>query len=1121
MVWRVQGTLNSESPEDDSLPPTSSHYLRPNRLYKVGRMGGVRAPSKPGSSKPGLASKARPYDFKIASLSISKEGLCEFETGGGDWQAEDDADLPDQRYPLSIRINKKLQLTRANGESVLMSAGESMTIENGDHFQEQSKGYWFRFQWTPINICFSSATVAQKKEYQSTAKLLGIKLAYKTFLSHHTHFLTRTAIPTHALLRASISCARIASPAFFRALTERGAAPERPQEPLPAHPGPPPVGASKEDQAAYDKTLTGWEKQLLALNADVGGDWERWWGYSWLEKDWEAAWPEEGEFPPEVASQAAEMDPKKWDRDEKRKGLFKGVLVISFRGSPAHEEADNSIVQTGGGSFFACPLLQQSPLPDSAIDLVNAIDGYKTDNAVAGASKLVFIAPLGSLDPDGEKDENTLAQLELLKDLQRLLKVGKLCQGAEIAIAIHRVDAGVLFGSDIPPTAGDATQTSGGSSSRRTQSARTQPSQPAFTQPAPPFPTGGVPGTHPESGQPAASGSGSGPGSGSMDVDQTPQSGSGSNEASQEGENDEAPSQPRKLKRRAKTGRSVFDDMLEEEVSISDSRREETHKSSRLYTQEAGRSVASTSSAGARMDAEPATPANPPAPSRTTTLKRRAGQPNVIASMFGEDDSPDKGTSSGTQSTHEQLMRTKKTRQERMAAIEEEDRLLAQQELEQSQSAATAGKKGKGREVGAAEEDEEENAGRRKRDKSAAIGSGDSDEDRQPARKRTSKKEGAAPVSKTQKRSREMSRDLGASTSSSEDESARTSKKKSKTKEKTPPPPKNKKEAAAQKKAEKEAEEREAAKLLQMKTTKRKGAQADQAFNEDFNALKIVKPVIKSMPRMEKHRFGWEEEDSDVERDRMIREDQRMGEEEDEDMDPEHWRRPTQAMFVIKTLEVDKKERPPPRTDGVVDARWEGRLNFKKFRPKNAKGPREPLSQRPQIQLVVPESQDFGLGTGYNDRKGTAFSQVQQADDEDDEEDLVRTMTNSKGRAKLTFGAKSKPKAKAPAKKPAAPSKGKGKAKQVVVDSEDEDQLESDDDPRSSHTVRADDMDVGDDETPGSSARKPAVAKKGARAPRKAAPTTLIVDDSDSDSDSGLTFRGFGKKGASSGRARR
>ena len=127
---------------------------------------------------------------------------------------------------------------------------------------------------------------------------------------------------------------------------------------------------------------------------------------------------------------------------------------------------------------------------------------------------------------------------------------------------------------------------------------------------------------------------------------------------------------------------------------------------------------------------------------------------------------------------------------------------------------------------------------------------------------------------------------------------------------------------------------------------------------------------------------------------------------------------------------------------------------------------------------------------------------MQQADDEDDEDELFSEMTTTKGQTKLSFGKQgastSKSKAKAPAKAKAAP-KGKGKSKQIVIDSDDDDE----ESPRSSHTLQ-DNFDELDDDELVPSQRKPAAPKRAAaRKPVQ----TVMLDDSDSDSDSGLTFK--------------
>ncbi|PRQ77829.1 hypothetical protein AAT19DRAFT_8897 [Rhodotorula toruloides] len=182
--------------------------------------------------------------------------------------------------------------------------------------------------------------------------------------------------------------------------------------------------------------------------------------------------------------------------------------------------------------------------------------------------------------------------------------------------------------------------------------------------------------------------------------------------------------------------------------------------------------------------------------------------------------------------------------------------------------------------------------------------------------------------------------------------------------------------------------------------------------------------------------------------------------------------------------------------------------------PKNSKAPRPALATRPQVSLVLPESVDFGLGPGYNERKGTAFSQVQRADDEDDEDDLYEAMTTSKGQLKLNSPSKTGSKAKASTSKAStskAKPKAKSKAKPAVPDSEDNDS----DAMGSSNTVRGDDMEIDelDDDTAtqrstasGRSGSRKAPTKRAAPA-RKAAPATIMIDDDDSDSDSGLTFK--------------
>ncbi|GAA5890585.1 hypothetical protein JCM5296_004305 [Sporobolomyces johnsonii] len=1117
MVWIVSGTLHND-PDDqpDQLPPVSSHYLRPCRLYRTGRAGGVRAPPKPGQTKQGPASRDRPYDFKIKSLGISKEGAWEMTTGGDDWQPIDDPTSPTNSdpYPLTLTLHKRFNLERADGETQeLVPTQEegatqkirSIDVKSGDQFVDPQKGYKLTFNWKPIVLSYPGARAEMKNELELEAKKLGIKISFQKALAHHTHYLLKSIIPSSNLCVAAMQCLRIVSPAYFTELQLRGHVPDRPPaSELPVHPGPPPPSSSsKEELAAYDKQLSTYEKELLRLEPDVGGDPDRWWGHSALEKNWDAAWPNEDDYPAQKDKRYPGYEAEGWDRKEARKRLFEGVLVVSFREDDTANAVDAELVRLGAGHFFAFDVLQRATLP-SVTDVISAISQFKDQNGITDGSKVVLMAPAGISSEEGETqtqgremDEEARGRRELLRELQRALKVGKLCDasGRDIVQAIYDVDTSGLFAPE--------------EGSHRLAQTASHPSQP--TQATPPFPTGGVPGTHPESGQIAA-------GARYANAEAGPSGTAGQQEA--------APTQPRKLTRRAKTARPnavsrMFADDDDDDVGTS--------RSSRPVTQEYGRapgpSYAQPESSGMDLDTPDApSPAQPPRPTgRTLTLPRRAGQrrPHLLLDSDVEDSTTTPG-GSGTQSEHQDWVRNRIPREERMKRIQEADDAEVAREREKSQSLGTGGAGAKGKGKGKAREEEEEEDGSgprssRKRGKSQALGSGSEDEvgSRQP-KKRTSKKDGAAPVSTTNKRTV----DAVAAASSEADEPPVTAKK-PKTSTATAPP-KNKKELAAQKKAEKEASAREAATLLQIKTSRRKGAEEEQALNAEFNALKIVKPVLKAMPHREKRRMEWGDEDSDVERERAIQADQerREGEDDDDDdeMDPTKWRKVTQAMFVVKTLDFERKERRPPRNDVDLPEQWAGRPNFKRFRPKNSKTPRLPLADRPRVELALPEAVDYGLGPGYQDKRG--FSQLRHVEDEEEDDEMLDAMTVNKGQTKLTFASKTtKAKAKAaPKKATVSKAKSKGKAKQVVLDSEDESDRDS------SNTLKPDDMDVDEldysDEFGGggASSSKASTAKKATnvapakRAPRRAAPQTILIDDSDSDSDSGLTFKGLGKK---------
>lgn len=131
--------------------------------------------------------------------------------------------------------------------------------------------------------------------------------------------------------------------------------------------------------------------------------------------------------------------------------------------------------------------------------------------------------------------------------------------------------------------------------------------------------------------------------------------------------------------------------------------------------------------------------------------------------------------------------------------------------------------------------------------------------------------------------------------------------------------------AAAAKKAAKADEA--ASGILRFATIRRKGGEIDQGFNDDFNALKIVKPALQPMTTQKGRRLEWEEQDEDEEVDRLIREDQ------DREEHPDEWggRVREQGMFVVEHVSMVRKDRPAPK-EVVPDGKYAGRPNFKKFR---------------------------------------------------------------------------------------------------------------------------------------------------------------------------------------------
>lgn len=128
---------------------------------------------------------------------------------------------------------------------------------------------------------------------------------------------------------------------------------------------------------------------------------------------------------------------------------------------------------------------------------------------------------------------------------------------------------------------------------------------------------------------------------------------------------------------------------------------------------------------------------------------------------------------------------------------------------------------------------------------------------------------------------------------------------------------------------EQEVVEKEDARILQLKPTKRRGegAAVDQALNEEFNALKLVRPALKPMTTTKRIRVGWDDEDPDEERQRLIRADEEAQEH------PNEWagKRRDHSFFMVTFLPMARVDRKEPRADVELEERYAGRPNFKRF----------------------------------------------------------------------------------------------------------------------------------------------------------------------------------------------
>lgn len=287
-----------------------------------------------------------------------------------------------------------------------------------------------------------------------------------------------------------------------------------------------------------------------------------------------------------------------------------------------------------------------------------------------------------------------------------------------------------------------------------------------------------------------------------------------------------------------------------------------------------------------------------------------------------------------------------------------------------------------------------------------------------------------------------------APTSAQSDDEAQGARKKATTKSTDSTAAKIQKGAATQADAaERPKEER----YLQVKTGRKRVTKDEAGFNEEFNKLKIQRPLLPVSKKM-----GWNERD--------------IVQEELEEEDDGFLKADDKATFFqIKYVSMARKKPVVPVVS--VDPKYAGKPNFKAFRPKTTlNGTRNSAAvqeKRKNIKLVLAEPLGYGLKESYRADK----------DDSDPDEEIEMPMGNTqKKRAAPKAKAKA---ATAPPAKKVIP--GRRNKKNIIDESdEEEDELEDDTQSARSSTVRED-------------SRPPPAGRKA----RTNEPITLDSDSSD------------------------
>ncbi len=130
-----------------------------------------------------------------------------------------------------------------------------------------------------------------------------------------------------------MSTAFITNPKYLADLFALATAPPRPTK-VPKPPTPLTANESQEASAvkSHGSKVTQWEHQMVELDPEVGSDWERWFGRSELERDWSAR-PREMEEDGRYQPQSDGFLVDSWAPDVRRRTLWRGLMVISFRKS--------------------------------------------------------------------------------------------------------------------------------------------------------------------------------------------------------------------------------------------------------------------------------------------------------------------------------------------------------------------------------------------------------------------------------------------------------------------------------------------------------------------------------------------------------------------------------------------------------------------------------------------------------------------------------------------------------------------------------------------------------------------------------------------------------------------